>query len=142
MTIDMSDEERRAFLNAGTRTAKLARTRLNGAPHVVPIWFVLDGDDVVFTTGVDTIKGRALRRDNRVALCVDDDRPPFSFVTIEGTARIGTDLDEMIPWATKLGARYMGAERADEFGRRHAVPGELLVRVGPTRIIAKARISD
>jgi PPOX class probable F420-dependent enzyme len=142
VTIDMSDEERRAFLSAGTRTAKLAVTRLSGAPHVAPIWFVLDGDDVVFTTGADTVKGKALLRDGRVALCVDDEQPPFSFVTIEGTARIGTDVDEMLPWATRLGARYMGAERAEQFGRRNAVPGELLVRVVPTRTVAKARISD
>jgi PPOX class probable F420-dependent enzyme len=142
VTVDMSDEERRAFLSAGTRTAKLAVTRLSGAPHVVPIWFVLDGDDVIFTTGVDTIKGKAISRDNRVALCVDDDSPPFSFVTIEGVARIGRDLDELLVWATRLGARYMGAERAEEFGRRNAVPGELLVRVATTRVIAKARISD
>jgi PPOX class probable F420-dependent enzyme len=142
VTVDMSDEERRAFLSAGTRTAKLAVTRLSGAPHVVPIWFVLDGDDVIFTTGVDTVKGKAISRDNRVALCVDDDSPPFSFVTIEGVARIGRDLDEILLWATRLGARYMGAERAEEFGRRNAVPGELLVRVAATSIIAKARISD
>jgi PPOX class probable F420-dependent enzyme len=142
VTVDMSDEQRRAFLSAGTRTAKLAVTRLSGAPHVVPIWFVLDGDDVIFTTGVDTIKGKAISRDNRVALCVDDDSPPFSFVTIEGVARIGRDLDEMLAWATRLGARYMGTERAEEFGRRNAVPGELLVRVATTRVIAKARISD
>jgi PPOX class probable F420-dependent enzyme len=138
----MSDEERRAFLSAGTRTAKLAVTRPSGAPHVVPIWFVLDGDDLIFTTGVDTIKGKAISRDNRVALCVDDDSPPFSFVTIEGVARIGRDLDETLAWATRLGARYMGAERAEEFGWRNAVPGELLVRVATTRVIAKARISD
>jgi PPOX class probable F420-dependent enzyme len=142
VTIDMSAEERRAFLSAGTRTAKLAVIRLSGAPHVAPIWFVLDGDDVVFTTGADTVKGKALQRDGRVALCVDDEQPPFSFVVIEGTARIGTDVDEMLPWATRLGARYMGAERAEQFGCRNAVPGELLVRVVPTRIIAKARISD
>lgn len=138
----MSAEERRAFLSAGTRTAKLAVTRLSGAPHVAPIWFVLDGDDVVFTTGADTVKGKGLQRDGRVALCVDDEQPPFSFVIIEGTARIGTDVDETLPWATRLGARYMGAETAEQFGRRNAVPGELLVRVVPTRIIAKARISD
>jgi PPOX class probable F420-dependent enzyme len=142
MTTDMSADERRAFLSAGTRTAKLAVIRVNGAPHVVPIWFVLDGDDVVFTTGGDTVKGKAIRRDGRVALCVDDDRSPYSFVTIEGTARVGTDLDEMLPWATRLGARYMGAERAEAFGRRNAVAGELLVRVVPTRIIARANISD
>lgn len=75
---EMTSDERRAFLLAGTRTAKLATTRRDGAPHVVPIWFVLDADDVVFTTGADTVKGLALRRDGRVSLCVDDERPPFA----------------------------------------------------------------
>jgi PPOX class probable F420-dependent enzyme len=142
MTTDMSPEQRRAFLGRGTRTAKLAVARADGRPHVVPIWFVLDGDDVIFNTGAGTVKGTALQRDPRVALCVDDDNPPFSFVTIEGTAQIGTDLEEMLPWSTRIGARYMGAARAEEFGRRNAVPGELLVRVIATKIIAKAGMSE
>jgi PPOX class probable F420-dependent enzyme len=142
MASHMSDQERRDFLSAGTRTAKLAVTRKNGAPHVAPIWFVLDGDDVVFTTGEDTVKGTSLRRDGRVALCVDDERPPFSFVIIEGTATISRDPDELLLWATRLGARYMGADQAEQFGRRNAVPEEMLVRVSPTKTIAEANIAD
>ena len=46
----MSDEERRAFLSAGTRTGILSTVRRDGRPHAAPIWFVLDGDDIVFTT--------------------------------------------------------------------------------------------
>ena len=142
MAHDMSDQERRAFLSAGTRTAKLATVRKNGGPHVVPIWFVLDGDDVIFTTGIGTVKGKAIQRDPRVALCVDDDTPPFSFVTIEGSVTISRDHDELLKWATRLGARYMGADRAEEFGRRNAVPDELLLRLTPTKTIAVAGLSD
>jgi PPOX class probable F420-dependent enzyme len=142
MATDMSDQERRDFLSAGTRTAKLAVVRKNGAPHVVPIWFVLDGDDLIFTTGQDTVKGKAIRRDPRVALCVDDDNPPFSFVTIEGTASISRDLDELLRWAIRLGGRYMGEDQAEQFGRRNAVPEEMLIRVTPTKTIARAAISD
>ncbi len=142
MAHDMSDEERRAFLSAGTRTAKIATTRKNGAPHVVPIWFVLDGDDAIFTTGIGTVKGKSIQRDPRVALCVDDDTPPFSFVSIEGTVTISRDLDELLKWATRLGARYMGADRAEEFGRRNAVPDELLLRLTPTKTIAIGGMSD
>jgi PPOX class probable F420-dependent enzyme len=108
---------------------------------VAPIWFVLDGDDVIFTTGENTAKGTALRRDGRVALCIDDERPPFSFVIIEGTASISRDLDELLLWATRLGARYMGADQAEQFGKRNAVSGELLVRVTPTKVIAEANIA-
>jgi PPOX class probable F420-dependent enzyme len=139
----MNEAEWRAFVSHGTRTGKLATTRANGQPHVAPIWFVLDDDGrFVFTTGADTVKGKALRRDPRVCLCVDDDRPPFSFVTIEGSAEVSHDLEAMLHWATRLGARYMGEDRAREFGRRNAVPTELLVRITPIRVVAQAGIAD
>jgi PPOX class probable F420-dependent enzyme len=142
MAEDMSRDEWRAFVLEGTRTAKLAVPRKDGSPHVAPIWFVLDGDDVIFTTGAGTVKGKSLQRDGRVALCIDDDRPPFSFVVVEGTAQVSRDLDDMLRWATRIGGRYMGGDRADEFGRRNAVPEELLVRVTPANVIAKKGVSD
>lgn len=124
------------------RTAKLAVTRADGSPHVAPVWIDLDGDEVVFMTSADTVKGKAILRDGRVALCVDDERPPFSFVTVSGTTTTSTDPDELLEWATRIGGRYMGADRADEYGRRNAVPPEMLVRVTPTRVVAKVDVAD
>ena len=138
----MTPEERRAFLVEGTRTGKLAVPRADGAPHVVPIWFVLDGDDIIFTTADSNVKGKSIVRDGRAAVCVDDQAPPYSFVLVQGTAAWSDDLDDMLGWAIKIGARYMGAARAEEFGRRNAVPGEILVRLTPARIVAKANVSD
>jgi PPOX class probable F420-dependent enzyme len=137
----MSDDEVRDFLTEGTRTAKLAVVRKDGRPHVTPVWFVLDGEDLIFTTGATTVKGHALRRDPRAMLCIDDDRPPFAYVRFEGRATLSDDLDEMLAWATKIGARYMGADRAEEFGRRNAVPEERLVRVTPTRISSETDVA-
>ena len=142
MARDMTPEERRAFLLEGTRTGKLAVPRANGAPHVVPIWFVLDGDDVIFTTADTNVKGKSIVRDGRAAMCVDDQAPPYSFVLVEGSAQWSDDLDEMLLWATKIGGRYMGADRAEQFGRRNAVPGEILVRLIPARFVAIAGVSD
>jgi PPOX class probable F420-dependent enzyme len=142
MTHAMSDEERRTFLLHGTRTAKVATVRADGGPHLAPVWFTLDVDDVVFTTGARTVKGRTLQRDPRVSLCVDDEDPPFSFVTIEGSVELSTNLDDLRHWATVIGRRYMGSERADEFGRRNAASGELLVRVRPLHIVAQAGLAD
>ena len=139
----MTAAEWRAFVAEPVRPAMLATVRPDGRPHVAPIWIDLDGDDsVMFTTGADTVKGRAVRADPRVAICVDDDQPPFSYVLLEGTAQVSDDLDEMLVWATRIGGRYMGAERAEEFGRRNAVDTELLVRVTPTRIVARKNIAD
>lgn len=138
----MTEEQWRAFVSAGTRTGKLATVRSDGSPHVVPVWFVLDGDDVVFNTGKGTVKGRNLARDGRVALCVDDDRPPFAFVTLRGRAEISEDPVELRRWATRIGGRYMGEDRAEEFGARNAVPGELLVRVRIEKVTAEGDVSD
>jgi PPOX class probable F420-dependent enzyme len=138
----MTEAEWRAFLAAGTRTGKLATTRRDGSPHVMPIWFVLDGEDLVFNTGAETIKGRSLRRSGRASLCVDDQQPPFSFVTVSGPVSISTDLEEMLAWATRIAARYMGEERAADFGRRNAVAGELLVRLRTDHVVALARVAE
>ena len=139
----MTEDEWRHFVMEGTRTGKLATVRADGGPNVAPIWFVLDDDGAfVFNTGARSAKGRALRRDPRVAIVVDDESPPFAFVLVRGEATISEDLDEMLPWSTRIGARYMGRDRAEEFGRRNAVAGELLVRLVPQTVVARAGVAD
>ncbi|MFE7908280.1 PPOX class F420-dependent oxidoreductase [Streptomyces albogriseolus] len=138
----MTEEEWRAFVSHGTRTGKLATVRADGRPHLAPVWFVLDGDEVVFNTGAATVKGRNLARDGRIALCVDDDRPPFAYVVLEGRARLSEDPGELRHWAARIGARYMGEDRAEEFGARNGVPGELLVRVRIDKVLAEKGVAD
>lgn len=127
------------------RTAKLATVRSDGSPHVAPVWVDLDGDgddaQIVFMTSADTVKGKSILRDGRVALCWDDERPPFSFVLVEGTVTTSTDPDDLIRWGTRIGGRYMGEERAEEYGRRNAVPPEMVVRVTPNRIVATVDVA-
>ncbi|MCY0936813.1 PPOX class F420-dependent oxidoreductase [Streptomyces sp. H34-S4] len=142
MVKKMTQEEWREFVSRSTRTGKLSTVREDGSPHIAPVWFVLDGDSFVFNTGKNTVKGRNLARDGRVALCVDDDRPPFSYVVLQGRAEISEDLDEMLPWSTRIGARYMGADQGEAFGRRNAAPGELLVRVTIDKVISAAGVAD
>lgn len=138
----MSDEQRRAFLLEGTRTGILATVCKDGRPHAAPVWFTLDGDDVLFTTGKQTAKGRNLRREGQALLVVDESQPPFDFVTVEGPVEISEDPEALLHWAIVLGGRYMGAANAEAFGRRNAVPGELLVRLRPRKIIALAGIAE
>jgi PPOX class probable F420-dependent enzyme len=132
----------REFMIADPRTGKLAVVRPDGRPHVRPIWFDLDGDEIVFTTWHTTVKARAILRDDRVSVCVDDERPPFAFVAVDGVARIDDRPGERARWARRIAARYMGPELADRFGARNDVEGELLVRVQPTRITAEQGIAD
>jgi PPOX class probable F420-dependent enzyme len=117
------------------RPGVLATVRADGRPHAAPVWIDRDEDgSIVFTTGAGTVKGRNLRRTGRAAICVDDDRPPFSFVTIEGPVQLEEDLEQVRVWAARLGGRYMGADRAEEYGNRNGIPGEMLVRLHPERI--------
>jgi hypothetical protein len=138
----MTGDELDRFLSAGTRTGKLATVRADGSPHVAPVWFVLHQNDLVFMTGADTVKGKALLRDPRVALLVDDERPPFAFAAIEGTVSISRDPDEMLPLSIAIARRYMGDELAEQYGRRNAVEGELLLRLRPGKVTAMAEIAD
>ena len=138
----MTDAEYNSFLRDRARTATLATVRADGRPHAAPIWFDIDGGTFVFTTGQDTVKGRNMRRDPRVTLCVEDENPPFHFIIIEGTAELTAEDPNLLHWATRIGGRYMGAERAVEYGQRNAVPSELLVRITPQKILAHKNISD
>lgn len=137
----MGPDETRAFLSEGTRTGKLATVRADGRPHVVPIWFVLEGDEVVFNTGAKSVKAANMRRNSRAAMLVDQEAPPYALVIVEGPVVITEDLDEMLEFATRIGGRYMGDDRAGEFGRRNAVPGELLVRLRMEKVTAQHEIS-
>jgi PPOX class probable F420-dependent enzyme len=138
----MTYQEYRSFMLDRARTAVLATVRADGRPHVAPIWFDLDDDLLILTTGENTVKAGNMRRDPRVSLCVDEEEPPFHFVAIEGTSELSAGDPDLLYWATRIGGRYMGSDRADEYGRRNAVEGELLVRVAPQKIVAYKNISD
>ena len=133
----MNETEWRAFVMAGSRTGKLATVRRDGRPHAAPIWFMLDGDDLVFMTGAATVKARNIAREPRVVVVVDDEAFPFAFVSMEGEATIHIlSPADLLPYSTDIARRYVGDERAEAYGRRNAVEGEVLVRVRPTKVIA------
>jgi PPOX class probable F420-dependent enzyme len=137
----ITDPEVRAFLSEGTRTGKLSFLSASGRPLVTPVWFVLEDDTLIFNTAQDTAKGRYLARDPRVSLCVDVQEPPYAFVQVQGDAELSGDAGELVRTATMIGARYMGPERAGEFGKRNGVPGELVVRIRPTKVVTTFNVT-
>jgi PPOX class probable F420-dependent enzyme len=140
----MSDAEVSAFLSSEPpRPGVLATVRADGRPHAAPVWYDVDDDgSIVFNTGERTVKGRHLARSGRASLCVDDDRPPFSFVVVEGAVQISADLAEVRKWATRIGGRYMGPARAEEYGDRNGVAGELVVRLRPERVFSAQDLAE
>jgi len=143
----MTETEVTIFMSKGSRTGKLAVTRADGSPHVSPIWFGFDPEtgEAVFVTGAESLKARCMARDPRVSLCVDEMEMPFAFARIDGVATItgyDDDPEGMLRWATETCRRYVGDERAEEFGRRNADQAEVLVRVRPTRYVGATGITD
>jgi len=137
----LGDPRVRDFLAHGTRTGKLAYLAASGRPLVAPVWFIVEGDSLVFNTNRQTAKGRALARDPRASMCVDEEEPPYAFVQVQGEAELSEDPAELLRTATVIAARYMGGDRAEEFGTRNAVPGELVVRLRPVKVLANFDIT-
>jgi PPOX class probable F420-dependent enzyme len=134
----MTDEEYRAFMTHGTRTAKAATVSANGLPDATPVWLARAGDDLVFSTHESYVMTRHLRRDPHIALTIDVQEAPYSHAIVEGEVTLSGNLAERVRWATLIGDRDIGADRAEEFGKRNGVPGELLARVTPGKILARA----
>jgi PPOX class probable F420-dependent enzyme len=137
----MSETEIRAFLAYGTRTAKISTVAADGHPHVVPVWFVLDGEELVITSNSRTAKARYLARDPRVAVCVDDERPPYAFVTVRGTATLHPNPPDLLAWTTRIAARYLTGVDAAEAGRRYADIDDLIVRIRVGRALGYAEVA-
>jgi PPOX class probable F420-dependent enzyme len=140
---EMTKDEIKYFLLQGTFTGKLGTINKDGTPHVVPIWYTVDGEDnIIFNTGDKSVKAKNIRRDNRVRICVDDQTPLFSFVTIDGIAEIiSNEPSEVYKWAKIIAARYMGYNKSEEYGRRNSAEGELLVKIKPIRVTGEKNIA-
>jgi PPOX class probable F420-dependent enzyme len=147
----MSNKEIKKFLMQGTLTGKLATVKKDKSPHIVPVWFVLDQshnrggglEDIVFMTGVDSLKAKNIQCNNKVSFCVDDQTPPFSFVTVFGIARMyHYNQTKLFKWATRIAERYMGKDKAEAYGKRNSGEGEVVIRVKPTKILAEKDIAD
>jgi PPOX class probable F420-dependent enzyme len=137
----MTNDEAVGLLGEAGRTGKLATASPSGNPHVAPIWFVVDGDDLVFTTGQDTIKGRHLRANPRASLAVEVEEYPHSFVVVRGPVSVESGAENLVEWTTRIAARYVPAGRAEEYGRRNAVPEELLCRLRIERLTGNRDIA-
>src|ERR1044072_1578375 len=109
----MNSQEVMNFLNLGTVTAKVSTASLDGIPHVAPVWFVVDFDPrsssnndltVIFTTFYNSVKTRHLISNPKICLSVDDQKPPFSFVILNGIAEIdqNPNYDELLRLTSRL----------------------------------------
>ena len=86
----MTPEERREFLEQH-RLAIVGAVRAEGRPQLSPVYYVMDGDDLLVSTTATRAKAKAVRRDGRVTMCVIGEQPPFPYLTVYGRGRIEDD---------------------------------------------------
>jgi PPOX class probable F420-dependent enzyme len=135
----MSQQEKETFL-AAVHVGVLSIPREGQAPLTVPVWYGYEaGGEIWFVTGRTSHKGQLLTLGCLVSLCVQDEKPPYKYVTVEGTVS-AVKRSEVERDVRPLAHRYLGRERGDHFvattGGAEAREENILVCVRPQRWLA------
>ena len=121
-SVSTLSEKARAFLNE-KRFAVLATINSDGTPQLTTMWYLLEGDTIVMNTKAGRIKERNMRRDPRIAICVEDG---YNYVTISGTVEMIDDPEIALRDIYRLAVRYDGEEAArqkvaDQFSKERRI---------------------
>jgi PPOX class probable F420-dependent enzyme len=104
---ELPGDVRRLF--SGANTAHLATLLPDGAPHSVPLWVDLEGDQIALLTSANSRKGRNLDRDPRVAISVTDKDQPFVMATVRGRVAQRVEGDRGWQIIDRIAQKYIGA---------------------------------
>jgi PPOX class probable F420-dependent enzyme len=114
-----------------TIPARLAYIGTDGTPRVVPIWFHWNGHEVVLGTPPNAPKVKALRKNPKVALTIDDNQFPHRVLMVRGTARL-EDVKDIVPEYALAAHRYFGREQGQAWVDQMRAKGTGAVRVAIT----------
>ena len=131
----MIDEAARAFLQK-TLIARLSVVDGDGCPHTVPVWFMLDGDDVVFISARDTRKVGYIGANPKGAVIIGGDSGDEAGYLIKGTLAIEEDPDGV--WLKKLTFRYEEPALAAQHVAEWAPLDIVVIRLRPNKVIKVA----
>ncbi len=115
----------RTFLEE-KRFAVLATMNPDGSSQQTVMWYLIEGDELVFNTKRGRRKQRNLERDPRVSLCIADG---YRFVTVSGTARELADPATAQADIRRLAARYSGEASAEKQMQRFSREERISYRV-------------
>ncbi|MGR8949804.1 MAG: pyridoxamine 5'-phosphate oxidase family protein [Gammaproteobacteria bacterium] len=139
----MREHEWQGFILRGSRAGKLVTVKPNGDPHVVSAWFLADGESISFSSGEKTAKIKHVAQHPRATLCIGEEKFPCALATLERDAQIEKlSPPELQAYTVRLGARYVGEDRALEFRRRNAIEDDMPIRLNPIKVIPWGGMSD
>ncbi len=106
----MTPEERTKFLEEH-RLAIVGVPRRTGAPQLSPVYYAMDGEDLIISTTATRAKTLSVKRDSRVSVCVLGEQQPFPYLTVYGRGRI--EEDRAVETMMAVGAKMTGAPIPD-----------------------------
>ena len=129
----MTRQEMEAYLNH-THIANLATLKRDGSPHLAPVWYEYDGENLLIITNDSAAKVRNINRDSRVMVSISSPEEPYKYALIEGTADVISGDVEMT--TLSICTRYRGMDRGPALARNLLEGGNIVVLlVHPTNII-------
>jgi PPOX class probable F420-dependent enzyme len=136
MSFTMTVEERESFL-AALHVGVLAVSREGRAPLTVPIWYAYTpGGEVHVITGRTSPKAALIERAGRFSLCVQDEAPPYRYVTVEGPVTAIDPADRERD-TRPMRRRYLGSAGDDQPTTENAESApdtsDVVIRMRPER---------
>jgi nitroimidazol reductase NimA-like FMN-containing flavoprotein (pyridoxamine 5'-phosphate oxidase superfamily) len=114
MTVTMTKNERESFL-AAVHVAIIAIPQEGRGPLTAPVWYWYEpGGCLWFETQPNSRKGKLLHRGIRISLCVQDEHPPYAYVSVEGPI-IEVALDDHELHEIPMAIRYLGEQKGREY---------------------------
>jgi PPOX class probable F420-dependent enzyme len=131
-TFTMMTEEQRDFLQAH-RLCVVGVNRKVGPPHLSPVYYALDGDDILISTTHSRFKARAIKRNPEVSICVLAEELPFPYLLIYGTGAIedAGAPDVMMKIGERMTGHLIPEAARPAIEQRAKDEGRLVLRVTP-----------
>ena len=128
----MTPEERTGFLKTH-RLAIVGHDRRDAGPAMSPVYYVMDGDDLLISTTASRAKAKAVRRDPRVSVCVLGEQMPFPYLTVYGRGRIEEDgaADVMMAVGSRMSGNPIPESARPAIEERAQKEGRVVLRVTP-----------
>ncbi len=132
MSFKMTKEQRETFL-ADLHVGVIGVATAGRGPYLFPVWYMYKpGGDIIFLTNKGTKKIDLFNHNGRFSLLVQDENPPFKYVSVEGPIVSIEAADHEID-LTPIARRYLGDEEGDEYVKETAGDEEVLIRMRPER---------
>ena len=129
--VAMSNVELRGFLSQPL-IADIVTMKKDGSPQITPVWYDFDGTYLYFSTTTDRAKGRNVKRDNRIAVCIRNENA-HKVVLFSGTADFLEDRDHVL--VRRIIARYWPPDKVDET-LSGLEANRIILRMKPTKTIS------